>query len=252
MQQVIASDFVKLSKNEANHAADFAVYTLTVYTLTFESTWSQKTHPHPNGAAQFPVSAHYSRLVGGIHNASVSFWKTGEEASPGIEAMVKFGGTSLTGEVDVAIQAGTALTSIIDKGLGSSTGIVVTVAFTVASDFPLLTLVAMVAPSPDWFVGVSGYSLRDNGGNWIDKAEIVLYPYDAGTEQGDDYNLSNPAEDPVKPIASIRGVSPFSDEPLGVFRLKLVRQGTTTMPPQQDSECLLTIFCALTNTRFGF
>ena len=33
--------------------------------------------------------------------------------------------------------------------------------FEVSRDYPLVTLVTMVAPSPDWFVGVSALSLRE-------------------------------------------------------------------------------------------
>ena len=35
----------------------------------------------------------------------------------------------------------------------------------VTTDHPRVTLVTMIAPSPDWFVGVSGLSLLDASGN---------------------------------------------------------------------------------------
>ena len=43
----------------------------------------------------------------------------------------------------------------------------------------------MVAQSPDWFVGVSGLPLLDAQGDWLSSRSLNLYPWDAGTEEGD-------------------------------------------------------------------
>jgi hypothetical protein len=55
--------------------------------------------------------------------------------------------------------------------------------FDVSRDYPLVTLVTMVAPSPDWFVGVSGQSLIVNG-DWARELAVPLFAYDAGTDSG--------------------------------------------------------------------
>ena len=78
-------------------------------------------------------------------------------------------------------------------------------------DHPLLTLVSMIGPSPDWFVGVSGLSLLDAGGRWRSQHSVNLYPYDAGTEEGEEFSLSNPATSPQGTISSIRGTGKFSN-----------------------------------------
>ena len=79
----------------------------------------------------------------------------------------------------------------------------------------------MIAPSPDWFIGVSGLSLLGEDGNWVPELTVTLYPYDAGTEDGSGYSLGNPATDPLQPITRIRGEAPFSDEPIGTFTFTL-------------------------------
>jgi len=56
------------------------------YTVTFTSTWSASTHP-----VDFPTSAHFSGLIGATHSNRVVFWRTGELASPGIQAMAELG-----------------------------------------------------------------------------------------------------------------------------------------------------------------
>ena len=77
---------------------------------------------------------------------------------------------------------------------------------------PNVTLISMVAPSPDWFVGVSDVSLR-NGALWVQALTVDLHPYDAGTEDGSGFSLSNPATNPQEPITLING-SPFVGSPL--------------------------------------
>ncbi|MYH10326.1 MAG: hypothetical protein F4012_03475 [Gemmatimonadales bacterium] len=185
--------------------------TTATYRVVFESTWSASTHP-----ANFPGGAHLSPLIGAVHNGGVTFWEADGNATPGIESMAETGGTgTLTAEIQAEIP-GAALTVINGSGIRSP-GSTTIQAIALREDFPLITLVTMIAPSPDWFVGVSGLSLRDTDGNWIGELEVVLYPYDAGTDSGPDYASANDDTQPREPIHSLRGERPFSDEPIGTF-----------------------------------
>ena len=67
---------------------------------------------------------------------------------------------------------------------------------------PLVTLVSMIAPSPNWFVGVHGQSLIE-GGNWTTEKVIVLFPYDAGTDDGATYESHVFVFDPTLLLALI-------------------------------------------------
>ena len=164
------------------------------YSVTFTGTWSQATHP---GA--YPAGAHFSALVGGVHNDQVSFWSPGGLASPGIEQMAEVGGTSLlSGEVQAAINAGNASAVVLGGGIASPGN--TTTNFQVSSAFPLITLTSMVAPTPDWFVGVHGLDLRDGAG-WKSQVVVDLFGYDAGTEQGTGFSLANPDTVPHQPIS---------------------------------------------------
>ena len=69
----------------------------------------------------------------------------------------------------------------------------------------------MIGPSPDWFVGVSGLSLLDSSNQWRQNYQVNLFPYDAGTEDGTEFTLSNLATDPQGVITSIRGTGKFSN-----------------------------------------
>lgn len=56
----------------------------------------------------------------------------------------------------------------------------------------LMSLVASIIPSPDWFVGVSKYELCTEDGSWLDSAIYNLYPWDAGTDAGITYTVNFP------------------------------------------------------------
>jgi hypothetical protein len=170
--------------------------TQATYRITFDATWSSSTHP---GA--YPSGAHFSGLIGGVHNANVSFWAPGQLASPGIKSMAELGAKfPLTNEINAAIQNGTAREVISGSGIGSpgSTSVVVTL----TKDHPRVTLVTMVAPSPDWFLGVHGRSLLQNG-QWVDSDVANLFAYDAGTDSGQGFNSPDQVTNPPVPIALI-------------------------------------------------
>lgn len=100
----------------------------------------------------------------------------------------------------------------------------VSVAFTATTAHHLATVVSMVAPSPDWFVGVSGLDLFVNG-NWVDKVVVPLQPYDAGTDSGVTYGSANQDTVPQELIREIIGL-PFSVDapvlPLGTFTFRRI------------------------------
>ena len=193
------------------------------YTLTFQGGWT--TDVTPDGV---PVGAHFSRLAGAVHNASVSFLESGGTASAGVESMAEDGLTStLESEVQTAIDAATALSSFqgsTDTGGETAAQILNP---TLSTAHPRVTLVTMVAPSPDWFVGVSGLPLLNSSGRWLRSHTVNLYPWDAGTEEGTEFSLSNADTNPKVPIHSIRGTGKFSTEPIATLSFALQEVSTT-------------------------
>jgi hypothetical protein len=184
------------------------------YQVTFDATWSAATHP-----VDFPGNPHLSPLIGGTHSDRVVLWEPGGVATPGIEAMAERGATSpLDAEIRAAVGAGTAEGLIEGGGISHSPGRV-SGEFAIGRDHPLVTLVSMVAPSPDWFVGVHGLSLVENG-DWVEEKTVLLAPYDAGTDSGRTYRSPDSDTVPREPIREIEG-RPFASDgvvaPLGSF-----------------------------------
>lgn len=186
------------------------------YRARFDASWSVATHPF-----EFPSDAHFSGLVGGAHGVSASFWLPGELASPGIEAMAERGQkTPLDKEVEAAIAVGSALEVISGPGISRSPGSA-EATFTVTSRHPLVTLVSMIAPSPDWFVGVHDLDLRASGG-WAEEVVVELHAYDAGTDDGIIYASPDAEAEPHQPISRLLTL-PFAGEaPLGTFTFTLL------------------------------
>ena len=190
------------------------------YRVSFAATWDEKTHPHP----QFPAQPRFSSLIGGVHSAQVQYWKVGRLASPGIKLMAEEGKIdTLAHEVNVDITNGRAL-AVLSRPTGiASPGNDSIDALEVSKDFPFVTLVTMLSPTPDWFTGVSGLSLLDGEGNWIDSEVVMLYPYDAGTQQDRAFALHQPPELPLRPVSSLSSSEWFTDKPVGSFAFTRIK-----------------------------
>lgn len=187
-----------------------------LYQVTFASSWSEETHPG------FPLGAHFSSLIGATHNLSATFWMSGTLASPGIEQMAETGGTALMRD-EINAAGSDVLETISASALGTSPAEVTIPQITVDQNHPLVTLVTMIAPSPDWFVGVHDLSLKDTAGNWQDSVVVTLYPYDAGSDDGPDYTSPDAEANPHQPIRSMQGEHPFSTEPIGTLTFTRLR-----------------------------
>ena len=178
-----------------------------------------------------PSGEHFTTLIGAVHNGSVTFWSDGGTASAGIESMAEVGGTStFKSEINAAMPNALA---VIEQSIASGGTATATVDITLTTDHPLVTLTSMVAPSPDWFVGVSELSLRNTADDgWQPTHSVDLFPYDAGTEEGTEFSLTNDATSPQGTIASIKGTGKFSNEPIAtlVFDLLAAPVITTTSP----------------------
>ena len=197
------------------------------YRVTFEGKFTASALA---SGVSVPSGEHFTTLIGAVHNGSVTFWSSGGTASAGIESMAEVGGTSaLKSEINASSNA----LAVIEQSIASGGTATATVDIAVTTAHPLVTLVTMIAPSPDWFVGVSGLSLRnatDDG--WQPSLTVDLFPYDAGTEEGTEFSLNNAATSPQGTITSIKGTGKFSNEPIATLTFDLLAAPviTTTSP----------------------
>jgi hypothetical protein len=123
--------------------------------LVFEGLWDG-TH---NEVGTLPGATHFTTLIGATHDFGDPLWEPGGLASQGIENVAELGSTLvLSGEIQTRMTAGTAGVQVAMPGTNSFPSSTQTT-FAIEVDHPNVTLISMVAPSPDWFVGVSDVSL---------------------------------------------------------------------------------------------
>ncbi|MEO5889889.1 MAG: spondin domain-containing protein, partial [Ferruginibacter sp.] len=66
--------------------------------------------------------------------------------------------------------------------------------------FSCISFASMIAPSPDWFMGLHNVDLFQYNG-WIKDTTVSLVLYDAGTEEGDVFGYDNPETTPRQNIS---------------------------------------------------
>ena len=133
--------------------------------------------------------------------------------------MAELGTTSpLDDIIQTAISEGGAQFLLRGDGIAPSPN-EVSLEFDITPDFPHVTLVSMIAPSPDWFVGISAENFLASG-DWPDETAFELFPYDAGTDNGRVYGSRNNDSNPQDPIRRITGfplAAGGTVAPLGTF-----------------------------------
>ena len=158
-------------------------------------------------------------------------------------AIILFSGntSTLETEINTRITAKKAWKLILPGGArldpnATRTGINVQV----TSNFSKVSIITMLAPSPDWFIGIDSVDLCDND-KWRESMNVtMLPPYDAGTEDGTAFSTNNSATDPKVNIFEItnntagafNGPNPIPS--LGEFRF--VKTDESVAPTETQTE----------------
>lgn len=170
------------------------------YRVDVEIRWSAQTAP-----VEFPDRPHLTRFVGATHHVRYGLFADGATASSGVVLVAENGrSTVLEAEVQEAMRRGRAGTFIDGPALDTVPG---AVSFTVdvTRTHYLVSFVSMIAPSPDWFTGVSAIDLRtaDSGGDhsgWVDTATVPLWAWDSGSDSGMTFTAPNADTQPRESI----------------------------------------------------
>jgi hypothetical protein len=170
------------------------------YTVVLKSTWTPANHPFEYPKANPLTGPHFSGLIGASHNETYSIFQEGGLPTPGLERLSEEGKhTPLDEEIKAAIASDKAGMLFETGALRDFNDSLVT---TVRVDdaHSLISLVAMVAPSPDWFTGVANVNLMENGA-WAASRTLDLVAYDSGGDDGTTYKAADRDNNPKKPTA---------------------------------------------------
>lgn len=211
-----------MRKNYLMLAACFLIGSLShsqnaTYTIEFISNWGSSSHPE-----DFPSNAHWSSLIGASHKDVGPILQLGVTASDGVEQVAETGATTIiTQEINLLIAGGLANSIISGPGLGSGLGTITINTVEFDPDFPYVSLLTMVAPSPDWLAQISNVKLTDASDEWLPLISIDVHATDAGTDSGITYASLNSDTVPADPISSLENTPPFSSAIVGTFVLTL-------------------------------
>ena len=153
---------------------------------------------------------------------------------------------TLKNEINAQLAAKKVWQLILPGGTGAE-GVITEIHVQVTSNFSKVSFITMLAPSPDWYIGIDSFDLCDNG-KWRESwNDTMSPPYDAGTEEGEGFSTSNPASNPHVDIFRItndmqgafKNTEPIKS--LGEFLFKgiglpvLPEASSPTMTPQSTA-----------------
>ena len=75
----------------------------------------------------------------------------------------------------------------------------------------------MLAPSPDWFIGIDSLNLLENG-KWLNSKTINLKVYDAGSDSGLNFTSADSSTSPKENITKFTSESSDTDFKEGVHK----------------------------------
>ncbi|KAF2366474.1 Spondin N-terminal [Trinorchestia longiramus] len=182
---------------------------LTVYRVYLNTMWSREVFPK-----QYPEwrpPAQWSQLLGRSHNESYELFKVGSAVSPGLKVFTEQGDTNL---LDQESQGEGGIfdefnAPPITEGRGQSEA-----EFFIDGNHSMVSLVARVVPSPDWFIGVDSFNLCVEG-LWVESVILEVDPMDAGSDNGFTFTSPNWPTVPQQPVSRITAQSP--DHPANSF-----------------------------------
>ena len=156
------------------------------YDISVTTIWTVMDH------SSIPGGAHWSDLIGATHNMAGEFVNLGEPSTSGIINVAEQGyNVPILAEINAAIMANTA-DQLLQVGFPD--GPEVTTGFVgrdISANYPYVTLVSMVAPSPDWFIASNSVNLRSGNpsvnNGWKATFTMDVFAYDAGSDLGANY-----------------------------------------------------------------
>lgn len=168
-----------------------------VYEMEFNANWNGSDHP-----TDFPGNAHFSPPVVVSHTSDTEIFTTGLSASPALKFLAETGGT---GDMEDELQVLVNLALAFDQNTGARINSPGSkkVSIGVTQGYSTVTVLSMIAPSPDWFVSATTNLIDSADGLWFDEVIVDVRSYDSGTDSGVTFGSGDLVSDPVEPITAI-------------------------------------------------
>ncbi|CAN8068901.1 unnamed protein product [Agarophyton chilense] len=161
----------------------------------------------------------FSPLAGASHSNRVSLLTVRSLASPQVEQIAE---TGQNGRF-VALAE-----SLVGKGVRTAAaatgptmpGNYTALRFTVDCENPFITVVGMIAPSPDWLVQISNIPMMRRG-RFLERRRGTLIAYDAGTDDG--ANFTSPVDASLDmPTEPQKNIAPLVEDETDAFNGRFI------------------------------
>jgi Spondin_N/Hint module len=229
-----------------------------IYYLTFQFNWTPATD------AAYPAAATpgFSDIVCATHDASYSVWASSALASSPVVAVAERGDSAplraalrrarkVGGVLDVATAPGPVVSPApLAPGedpvvaappapsIAPTDLVKMSLAVNGTSGHTLVSCIAGIHPSPDFFVGLASLDLCRPNGEFNETQTLLLRAWDAGTDSGVDYTSQNepvPASPGPGAIRALLGYSDNYGTVLLTDRASGGASGSSAADPSADS-----------------
>lgn len=148
---------------------------------------------------------YFTPLLVAAHVPDASLFQSGEAASAEIEAMAEGGALDGLVTIGTSINAN-AVANPAEGLLGPSAS--TTTMLTTDDTNTVLSIVGMILPSNDGFIGLDNWMIPTEAGTYT----VYVNAYDAGTEANDELRTSMPVPPPLDPLLGSGGSGVTSTE----------------------------------------
>lgn len=201
-----------------NHSVSSTTSQAKYYTCLMRGLWD----PHNQEPSKFPPLAHFTNPLLYSHAGQTFLpWLDNHVVTTGVEKLAESGFTDrLHQEIEYA--AGDVLQVVEGEGFFVDTvalhnNLAFLPPLRVDAEYPYLTALVSMQPSPDWFTGFYLLDYLQRNGNadnvkyYYDRIKVHTYPWDAGTDGGVSYTaLPADLDPPFKASRIVAGTSAVS------------------------------------------
>ncbi|KAM3962091.1 spondin-2 [Aphomia sociella] len=190
------------------------------YEVIFQGRWSRLKHPYHYPSK--PDENGYSHMIGASHAYSYIMWQQGMQATNGLKLLAERANvTEMEREIINAMSLNEGTRTLIRGKRRHHPNMFEPshALFRVDRKHHLFSIAVAMRPSPDWFLGTSSFELCTAAG-WLEKAEIPLFPWDAGTMNGVSYESVPTMTQPVDVVKRVEVGSFNRESPFFQMNLK--------------------------------
>ncbi|MFA9290379.1 MAG: hypothetical protein ACEQSF_04050 [Solirubrobacteraceae bacterium] len=151
---------------------DLTPITTANYSVTFQSNWNATNFP-----LDFPSNPAFGETILITHNNKGGLFIPSALSS--LELTFFLTNNNLTPlQNNLNAQQAAMNLNWYNLGIFSTNSPNLPFLFSISSTKPVISLCMKINPSPNWFIGLSNFSLLENDGKWTDLTTVSLLAYD--------------------------------------------------------------------------